>query len=55
MVELKINFAKTFSVSIIRVEFETEIVDRQTETLAEVKRFFYAFTVILNIGNGAKN
>jgi len=44
MVELKTNFAKTFSVSIIRVEVETlqifvktEIADRQTETHTEVK------------------
>lgn len=44
MFEMKIIFAKTFSVSIIRVEVETlqifvktEIADRQTETHKEVK------------------
>jgi hypothetical protein len=44
MVELKINYAKTFSLSIMRVEVDnlqrfvkTEITDRQTETHTEVK------------------
>jgi hypothetical protein len=44
MIELKMNFAKTISVSIVRVEVDnlqvfvkTETADRQTETHTEVR------------------
>ena len=55
MVEPKINFAKTFSVSIMRVKVDilqrfvkTEIAGRNTHG-GKMDFFYHAFTMILNI------
>jgi hypothetical protein len=53
MVELKINFAKTFSVSILKVEFD--ILQRSVKIEIAVRLISYAFTTNLNKVKWAEN